>query len=88
MRAMRLSPLDPLTFLAFGGIAWTHFFAARYDEMSSFAEKALQERPNYVQGMRMAAAGYALAGRLAEAQLVMRACVRLIPSGASLILRT
>ncbi len=70
-RAMRLSPLDPLTFLAYGGIAWAHFFAARYDEMSSWAEKALQERPNYVQGMRMAAAGYGLAGRLAEAQLVM-----------------
>jgi TolB-like protein/class 3 adenylate cyclase len=71
MRAMRLSPLDPLTFLAEGGIAWAHFFAARYDEMAQWAEKAVQERPTYVQGMRMAAAGYALAGRLEEAQKMM-----------------
>jgi tetratricopeptide (TPR) repeat protein len=70
-RAMRLSPLDPLTFLAQGGIAWAHFFAARYDEASSWAEKALQARPNYVQGMRMAAAGHALAGRLEEARKMM-----------------
>ena len=70
-RAMRLSPLDPLTFLAHGGMAWAHFFATRYDEMSSWAEKALQERPNYIQGMRMAAAGQALAGRLEEAQKMM-----------------
>jgi TolB-like protein/tetratricopeptide (TPR) repeat protein len=74
-RAMRLSPLDPLTFLAQGGIAWAHFFAARYDEVSSWAEKALREQPNYVQGMRMSAAGHALAGRLEEAQKAM-ACMR------------
>jgi TolB-like protein len=71
MRAMRLSPLDPLTFLAEGGIAWAHFFAARYDEMAQWAEKAIQERPTYVQGMRMAAAGHALAGRTEEAQTMM-----------------
>ena len=71
MRAMRLSPLDPLTFLAEGGIAWANFFAARYDQVSSWAEKALHEQPNYVQGMRMAAAGYALAGRLEEAKRMM-----------------
>ena len=70
-RAMRLSPLDPLTFLALGGIAWAHFFATRYDEMSLWAEKAVQERPNYMSGLRMAAAGHALAGRLEEAQKMM-----------------
>ena len=40
-RAMRLSPLDPLMYLAQSGIAFAHFFAGRYDEASSWAEKAL-----------------------------------------------
>jgi TolB-like protein/class 3 adenylate cyclase len=70
-RAMRLSPLDPLNFLAQGGVAWAHFYAARYNEASSWAEKALRERPNYGSAMRMAAACYALAGRLEEAQKAM-----------------
>jgi tetratricopeptide (TPR) repeat protein len=78
-RATRLSPLDPLTFLAYGGIAWAHFFAARYDDMSSWAEKALLERPNYVQGMRMAAVGHALAGRLANAHEAMARMRQLDP---------
>jgi TolB-like protein len=70
-RAIRLSPLDPLNFLAQGGIAWAHFYAARYDEASSWAEKALREQANYLPGMRMTAASHALAGRLEEAQKAM-----------------
>jgi tetratricopeptide (TPR) repeat protein len=35
--AMRLSPLDPLTFLAQGGIAWAHFFAICMDTWPSCA---------------------------------------------------
>ena len=38
--AMRLSPLDPLTFVAQMAIAFAHFFAGRYDDASSWAEKA------------------------------------------------
>ena len=78
-RAMRLSPLDPLTFLAQGGIAWANFSAARYDEAALWAEKALGERANYVSGMRMAAASYALAGRLEEAQKAMVRIRQILP---------
>ena len=53
-RAMRLSPLDPLIFVAQDGIAFAHFFAGRYDEASSWAEKAVRESPNYLTAMRMA----------------------------------
>jgi TolB-like protein/class 3 adenylate cyclase len=45
--AMRLNPLDPLSFRAQGGIAFAHFLAGRYDEAALWAEKALRERPNY-----------------------------------------
>ena len=78
-RAMRLSPLDPLIFLAQGGMAWAHFVAARYDEASSWAEKAVREQANYASGMRMAAASHALAGRLEEAQKVMARLRQIIP---------
>jgi tetratricopeptide (TPR) repeat protein len=41
-RAMRLSPLDPFTFLASTIVGAGHFYAGRYDEASSWAEKALR----------------------------------------------
>ena len=62
---MRLSPLDPLSFRAQGGIAFAHFLAGRYDEAINWAEKALRERPNYLAAARDLAAANALAGRMA-----------------------
>jgi tetratricopeptide (TPR) repeat protein len=67
-RAIRLSPLDPLTSLAFTMIGAGHFFVGRYDEASSWAEKALREQPNWAAAARIAAASNALAGRLDQAQ--------------------
>jgi TolB-like protein len=69
--AMRLSPLDPLSFRAQGGIAFAHFLAGRYDEATLWAERALRERPNYLAAMRELAAAHALAGRIPEAQKAM-----------------
>ena len=73
--AMRLSPLDPLAFVAQMAIAFAHFFAGRYDDASSWAEKALatsppglRERPVYHPALLIAAASNSLAGRLEEAQ--------------------
>ena len=73
--AMRLSPLDPLTFVAQMAIAFAHFFAGRYDDASSWAEKALaaspprlREQPVYHPALLIAAASNALAGRLEEAR--------------------
>ena len=75
MHAMRLSPLDPLTFVVQMAIAFAHFFAGRYDDASSWAEKALaassprlQEKPGYHPALLIAAASNALAGRLEEAR--------------------
>jgi len=69
--AIRLSPLDPLTFRAQGGIAFAHFLAGRYDEAINWAETALRERPNYLAAIRELAAANALAGRMPEAQKAM-----------------
>jgi tetratricopeptide (TPR) repeat protein len=69
--AMRLSPLDPLSFRAKGGIAFAHFLAGRYDEAITWAESALRERPNYLAAIRELAAASALAGHLPDAQKAM-----------------
>ena len=68
VRAMRLSPRDPILFRMQGAIASAHYFAGRYDEASSWAEKALREKPNIQQALRVAAASHALAGRPEEAR--------------------
>jgi adenylate cyclase len=65
--AMRLSPFDPIIFVVYGATAAGHFFAGRYDEAASWAEKATREQPNYATAPRFAAASYALAGRADEA---------------------
>ncbi|MGA7683212.1 MAG: adenylate/guanylate cyclase domain-containing protein [Pseudolabrys sp.] len=69
--ALRLSPLDPLIFRVQGAIALAHFLAGRYDESSSWAEKALQNNSRFLPAMLFAAASNALAGRLAEAKKAM-----------------
>ena len=66
-RAMRLSPLDPIAFHMQASTALAHFLAGRYDEASSWAERALRERPDDCRAMRILAASSALAGRLEEA---------------------
>jgi TolB-like protein/DNA-binding SARP family transcriptional activator len=67
-RAMRLSPLDPLTNRTRTTTAHAHFFAGRYDEALSWAAMALREWPDYQTALRIAAASNALAGRLEEAR--------------------
>jgi adenylate cyclase len=78
--AMRLNPLDPLTFIVQMGIAFAHFFAGHYDDASSWAEKALREKPEYHNALRVAAASYALAGRMGEAHSAMARSLRLHPT--------
>jgi len=70
-RAVRLSPLDPFTFLASTRIGAGHLFTGRYDEASWWAEKGLREQPNWAGAARVAAASNALAGRPDQARKAM-----------------
>src|SRR5215472_269795 len=74
-RGMRLSPLDPLTYFAFTGMAFAHAFAGRYDEALSWATKALHEQPNLATALRVAAMANVLSDRMVEARAAM-ACLR------------
>jgi len=79
-QAMRLSPLDPYTVSMQAGMALGHFLAGRYDEASSWVEKALWEQENYVTVLRIAAASYAAAGRLEDARKAMARVRELQPA--------
>ena len=70
-RAMRLSPIDPLTPGFQHAMAHAYFFADRYDEASSWAAKALRDAPDLQPSLRINAACNALAGRLEQAQKSM-----------------
>jgi TolB-like protein/Tfp pilus assembly protein PilF len=66
--AMRLSPLDPYAVGMNTAMAFAHFFAGRYDEAWSWADRAARGEPRFVPAVRIAAASSALAGRLEDAQ--------------------
>jgi TolB-like protein/class 3 adenylate cyclase len=79
-RALRLSPLDPLTSRIRAGIAFAHFIAGRYDEACVWANEALMDEPNFVVATRILAASYGMAGRLEEAQRAIARLLQLYPS--------
>ena len=82
-RALRLSPLDPLNFIAQTANAMAHFFAGRYDEALLWAGKVVQDKPDYQLALRMFAAANAHIGRQEEAQQAVARLRVLDPSCAS-----
>jgi TolB-like protein len=67
-RAIRLNPLDPLTYSMHAAAAYAHFLAGRYDVARSTAEKAMIGYPDFLLANCVLAASSSLAGRLEQAQ--------------------
>lgn len=78
--AMRLSPLDPGLYSMQTTTALAHFIAGRYEEASSWAEKAIQQGSLFLPAFRIAAASRALAGRLEEAQSAVARMLQIDPN--------
>jgi predicted Zn-dependent protease len=74
------SRLDPRIWLWAASTARAHFFAGRYDEAATWAEKVLLEQPDHPGTIRIAAASNALAGRLKEAHEAMARIRHLDPA--------
>jgi TolB-like protein len=70
-RALRLSPHDPLSLSYQTAAACAHFFNGRYDEAWSWAETAMQNRPDYAFPNCIGAASGSLADKLTEAKAAM-----------------
>src|SRR2546430_3893194 len=79
-RAMRLSPPDPWAPGMRAGTAHAHFFLGRYDQAASWAAMALQDRPDFQPGLRMAAASNAMAGQPEQAHKAMARLRQLNPA--------
>ena len=79
-RAMRLSPVDPLTMRMRNGTAYAHFLAGRYDQAASWAAMALQDNPDFQPGLRIDAASNAMAGRPEQAHKAMTRLRQLYPA--------
>jgi adenylate cyclase len=56
-----------------------HLLAGRFEEASSWAERSLREKPDFLASLRFAAASYALAGRTEDAQKVVSRILALDP---------
>jgi len=78
-RAMRLSPLDPFVTGMRTGTAYATFLLGRYDEAASWAAMALQDKPDFQPGLRIAAASNAMAGRPEQAHKAMARLQQLNP---------
>jgi tetratricopeptide (TPR) repeat protein len=78
-RAMRLSPLDPFVTGMRTGTAYATFLLGRYDEAASWAAMALQDKPDFQPGLRIAAASNAMAGRPEQAHKAMARLRQLNP---------
>ena len=71
-RAMRLSPLDPLRWAFYAGLAFAHFAAGRCKEAIEWADRALHAQPRMPAVVEIKAAACARLGLLEDAH----ACVR------------
>jgi adenylate cyclase len=78
--AMRLNPLDPIFQRMQIGTIAAHFLAGRYEQSSLFAQAALQQHPNYLPLLRVAAASYALAGKMTEVKKAVARICQLDPA--------
>jgi len=67
-RAIRLSPLDPMLYDTYTGVASTFITLGRFDEAVSEAKKALRQNPLFTSAYRCLAAALAYLGRNTEAE--------------------
>ena len=79
-RAVRLSPFDPLGFIAFAGISLGHFMCGRNAEAADAARKAIQVNPLFSINYIFLVAALARLGQTNEAKAAVARLLELQPS--------
>jgi len=79
-RALRISPFDPLGYLAYDSIAVGHFQLGRYEEAANAARKAVQFNPGFSVNHVLLAAPLVKLGRVDEARTAAARVLELHPS--------
>jgi tetratricopeptide (TPR) repeat protein len=82
-RFRRLSPLDPIAYMADVGVGAVHFIDGRYDDAIAWTQRGLSQQPDASWILRHLVTAYAHAGRLDDAK---RTCLRLRQSYPDLTL--
>jgi adenylate cyclase len=77
--ALRHSPYDPLIWMPFIGLAYTHFFSGRFEEAVEAAGRALHGNPRFSVPAFLQTAALARLGRKAEAAASARRLLELQP---------
>ena len=80
MRALRLSPLDPLMPRRLNMIGFAHFIAGRYDEALSWGTRALRDQPDFLAALRLVAASSACIEQMDQARAAMARHLQLDPA--------
>jgi adenylate cyclase len=78
-RAMRLSPLDPMTFTFTGGIAWACLFMGRFEETVEWANRSFDREARYAPVLRVKLVALAQLDRIEEARSCLRQVLELQP---------
>jgi TolB-like protein len=79
-QAIRLSPLDPFRPMMEVAVAHAHFYAGRFAEGASWAERALRGNPESYPGARIAVACYASGDQVEEAKKAVERLLELKPA--------
>lgn len=78
-QAIRLSPLDPLTWIFAAGLAMAHLTTRQFEEAIAWADRSLQCQPRYISAMRIKLVATAHLGRREATQLVLAQLLALLP---------
>jgi len=78
-RAIRLSPLDPLLYIPYIGLAYAHFAAGRFEEAATAAGRASQSNPRFTMPHALHAAALANLGRQEQARVEVDRLLELDP---------
>ena len=68
LRALRLSPFDPLIFRPLTALAYAYLFTGRHGEAAEYAERAIQTNPKFDIPRTILVASLVELGRLEEAR--------------------
>jgi adenylate cyclase len=79
-RALRLSPFDPMSYIAFHGIAVANFQLGRFEESARAARKAIQSNPAFSFSYALLAAPLVRLGRREEAEAAVSRLRQLQPN--------
>jgi TolB-like protein/class 3 adenylate cyclase len=80
LKALQFSPFGPLNYHMMSGLAFSYFFEDKNADACFWAEKAADERPDNLPGLKILASAYACAEKQQDAQKITSRILTLRPA--------